>query len=249
MTTPSISVVLATYNGCKYLSEQLNSIVQQLDKNDELIIVDDASSDETVSIIFSHLSENIRILSSPVNSGPISTFERGITATANEIIVLSDQDDIWFSNRLEIVRLFFANPSNPSMLSLDSITVDANFSVICTSTFSLINADNGIFKNIIKNRYIGCHLAFRKEILHAALPFPAGIPMHDIWLGLIAELFYSSYFLRIPTMYFRRHESNYTPKSTSLYFKISWRLSVLFHISCRYCSLLWCSLVIGPKRL
>jgi glycosyltransferase involved in cell wall biosynthesis len=233
MKYPTISVVFATYNGSLYLRQQADSIISQLLPDDELIFIDDCSVDGTLAILKTYVHVNVRLLVNNANVGPVTSFQRGLIESSRDIVVLSDQDDVWLPDRLELVRRYFSNPSNPAMLSMDGVLTDEDLVPFNPSSLSYINAGTGFLKNLLKNRYIGCHLAFRRQILDIALPFPPGIPMHDIWLGLIAEVFYDSYFLRIPTIYFRRHSSNFTPVSTPLSLKISWRMRILSALALR----------------
>ena len=104
----AISVVMATYNGAKYLAEQIDSILVQLTDNDEIIVSDDCSTDNTVDILHSYKDGRLRVIRTTGNLGPIRNFEYALSHARNNIIVLSDQDDQWLPDRLEEVRRHFS---------------------------------------------------------------------------------------------------------------------------------------------
>ena len=82
-------------------------------------------------------------------------------------------------------------------------------------------------KNVYRNTYVGCHMAFRRELLAVALPFPPAIPMHDMWLGLVSEMVGAVTFNPVPTMMFRRSGHNYTQAHYSLHQRLTWRLGLV----------------------
>jgi hypothetical protein len=113
----------------------------------------------------------------------------------------------------------------------DCIIIDENENIINPSYFKLKGSGPGLLKNIIKNSYLGCCMAFRRSVLMQALPFPATIPMHDMWLGTLAELKGSTHFCSDKLVYYRRHKANASPASEKSYYglmdKIRFRYNLI----------------------
>jgi hypothetical protein len=138
----------------------------------------------------------------------VQNFERAIRAAVGEIIFLSDQDDVWLPGK--VVACMNALKSNVLVVT-DCRVVDTSLGVIHESFFAFRVSRPGIVNNIIRNSYLGCCMAFRRKLLNAALPIPANVPMHDMWLGLVAETVGRVTFLATPFLLFRRHGKNATP--------------------------------------
>lgn len=217
-TPPKISVCMATKNGGRYLSQQLTSILRQMGPGDELVISDDNSTDNTLDIVNSYKDNRIILLNREGPSDPVKNFENALNKANGEIIVLSDQDDIWMPNKLKIVReQLRENLGKVGLMVMNGVFVDHDGNKIFDQTiFEHSRAGKGIMKNIYDNTYRGNCMAFTKELLNIALPFPSNIPMHDMWLGLLAEIYGHVYFMPEITIYNRRHVYNVTP----IYFKI-----------------------------
>ena len=225
-----ISVCMATYNGEKYIKEQLDSILLQLRENDEIIISDDGSSDSTVEIAESYQDSRIKIFQNSFKN-LILNFEFALKQAKGDFIFLSDQDDIWLPNKVEVSLIHLIH--NDIIVSNCQV-VNQDLQVINKSFFYLNNSKKGLFSNLMKNSYLGCCLAFRKELLSKALPFPKNIPMHDIWLGFVSELFYKIKFIEEPLMLYRRHGANESPTGEdspfSLYRKFLFRYNIVKNI-------------------
>jgi glycosyltransferase involved in cell wall biosynthesis len=208
-----ISVCIATYNGEKHIKSQLDSIIPQLSENDEVIISDDGSTDETVSIIESYQDKRIQIIRANYHS-PVLNFENAIKQSKGDYIFLSDQDDIWIDTK---VARFLTYLEKYHLILSDCVIVNDSLSIISPSFFRQRESKSGLIRNLYKNSYMGCCMAFRKELLSSALPFPKGIHMHDWWLGLVAEVFGSVFFLNEPLILYRRHGKNASPTGESGY--------------------------------
>jgi glycosyltransferase involved in cell wall biosynthesis len=226
-----ISVCMATFNGERYIAAQLNSILRQIRLSDEVVISDDCSTDSTLEIIRGFGDDRIRIVKSPGFRNPIFNFENSILASVGDIIVLADQDDVWLDNRIgQIVEFFEGKDGRIHTLVLDSIIVDGDLKQTVPSLFDLLDAGEGVTKNIFRNTYVGCHMAFSRGLIDFALPFPKKIPMHDVWLGLVSELFGSVSFVKKQSMLFRRHNSNSTKMVNPWIDKIRWRFWLLINL-------------------
>lgn len=206
-----ISVCVATYNGEKYIREQLDSILINIGQNDELIISDDGSTDRTYDILqeYANKHTNCKCIKGP-GKGVIKNFECALLHSSGDIIFLADQDDIWEKNKVERILTQFKNPNVLTVVH-DAIIVDCNGKMMHDSIFKIRGSRIGFFKNLIKNSYIGCCMAIRRELLKESLPFPEDIEMHDWWIGLISECKRGSVFVDEKLIKYRRHENNVSP--------------------------------------
>jgi len=202
-----ISVCMATYNGIPYIKKQVNSILSQLGEDDELIVSDDGSVDNTRKMLLSLQDSRVKLFSNSPNNGVVSNFENALLHAAGDIIFLSDQDDIWRNDKaIMISEKLLTN----IMVVSDCAIINENDDILYESYFKRRKSRSGIIKNLYKNSYLGCCIAFRRELLTYALPFPTGIHMHDWWLGLIAEMIGTVHFLPEPLVFYRQHQNNYS---------------------------------------
>ena len=172
-----ISVCMPTYNGEKFILQQLRSILSQLQQNDEIIISDDSSTDNTINIIKSFNDKRIVIWENNHFYSPVFNVENALKHAKGDYIFLSDQDDIWVDKKVEKMLKYL---SDYDLVISNASIIDSNENVITKSYFSWKNSGKGFWKNFYKNTYIGCNMAFNKKILELALPFPKKIAMHDI---------------------------------------------------------------------
>ncbi|WP_435548188.1 glycosyltransferase family 2 protein [Desulfobacterium sp. N47] len=231
----TVSVCIATYNGEKFIGEQLLSIIEQIPGDSEIIIVDDCSTDKTLFVIKQLRDYRIRIYYNPSRQGPVKTFERAIKLSRGDYIFLSDQDDVWVHSKIRLMKECL---SHYDLVVSDAILIDDKGSIINDSFYKLRNSGPGLLKNLYKNTYLGCCMAFNRKILEKSLPFPAAVPMHDMWLGMIAELYGTAYFCNEKLIYYRRHPANTSPagekSSYSMYAKLKFRYNLLYELSKRY---------------
>ena len=225
-----ISICMATYNGEKFVREQLESILSQLPTDAEIIIADDGSTDNTLSIINSFSDKRIRILPFEKHQGIISNYERALKAASGETIFLADQDDVWLPGKvakviheLECCDLVLHDAFMYHKNEVDNSWQRKN-------TLSSIRPyKTGVLRNWFKNSYTGCCMAFRRNVLEKALPFPRNLPMHDQWIGFIAEKFFKVKYLAEPLIEYRQHSKNATHienSPASILHKIRWRLNL-----------------------
>lgn len=226
-----ISVCMATYNGERYIKEQIQSILPQLNDGDELIVSDDGSTDNTLDIIFSFECLKIKVLQGPQN-GLVSNFENAINAAKGDYIFLCDQDDIWLEDKVNVFKVAFDNGAK--LVVSDCRVVDANAKIINESFFSLRNSQLGFLPNLLRNGFLGCCMAFNAELKPKILPFPKNIPMHDWWIGLVASLYGEVVLINQPLILYRRHGNNVSPtgdkSSFSLMTQAVHRLSLCFYL-------------------
>ncbi len=203
-----ISVAMATFNGEKYIQEQLKSILLQLDVHDEIVISDDGSTDRTKEIIQAFQDNRIFLIEGPKN-GIKQNFANAIQNCRGKYIFLSDQDDIWEKDKVRTVLSVFEKNEKCNCVIHDCKVFDANIeNIIYESFFRYRNSGKGILKNIIKNTYIGCCMAFDSKWKEKVLPIPNNIEMHDQWIGILCEKFGKSIFINNKLIKYRRHESN-----------------------------------------
>ncbi len=206
-----ISVALVSYNGAKYLRQQLDSILCQLGEQDELVISDDGSTDGTVQLIEEYQSRDsrVRLLTGP-GQGIKKNVEHALSHTRGLYIFLADQDDIWLEGKVDSVLWALRRQAAAVVVHDAKVFADDDSSDICMESFyEYRNSGPGVIKNIVKNSYIGCCMAVRCDLLEKILPIPAQIEMHDQWIGILADAYAGgSYFLSEPLLLYRRHGGN-----------------------------------------
>jgi glycosyltransferase involved in cell wall biosynthesis len=212
-----ISVCMAAYNGSKFIEEQVASILCQLKEEDEIIIVNDYSMDNTLDILESFDSSKIKIINNTRNLGLVKSFEIALNHSTGDVIFFSDQDDIWLEGRV-IKTLDYMQQQKSLVVVSDAKIFNEDGSVMQDSFFEFRNSGFGLLKNFYKNSYIGCCMAIDAKVKPYILPFPTQILLHDEWIGLICEALGKTSFLAEPLVMYRRHSMNQTNMSRS-----SWR--------------------------
>lgn len=202
-----ISVCMATYNGEKYIAEQLASILKQLSENDEVIISDDGSKDKTCELIKALGDKRIRLVFNQGEHGFTHNFENALKLAKGDYIFLSDQDDIWLDSKVADTMKVL---EEYDFAVSDCITIDQNMNIIQKSRFETFDMKPGFSNHLIKSRFLGCCMAFKRSVLDASLPFPKNdfLVEHDIWLAAVAFLYFNSKLIYKPLIYYRRHGNN-----------------------------------------
>jgi GT2 family glycosyltransferase len=223
-----ISVCMATYNGERFIHDQLASILAQLQNEDEVVVVDDASSDGTVAIVENFCEERIRLIRQPSNRGIVATFGRALEEARGELIFLADQDDIWRADKVAKIKGLFSADPELSLVQSDCSIIDADGSVIAERQVESKGFYAGALQNLLRNLYQGSTMAFRRSILEYCLPIPADIPMHDMWIGIVNQFVGKAAFINEPLICYRRHGKNESPeKHAPLAQMIRWRWVVI----------------------
>ena len=218
----NVSVAMATYNGEKFLKEQIDSILCQLEAQDELIVSDDGSSDATLEILKEYRKDKrVQVFVNP-SKGVVSNFENALKQCQNDLIFLSDQDDIWLPEKVHAVKECLEHSGK--LLVLHN---GINFYEDTGASGDLLikRMRHGVAVNILKSCYWGCCMAFKRELLHWMLPFPPQVPAHDQWIGLVAEKIKETLFLDQPFLLHRRHGANVS-KSLPIFKKIKFRYDI-----------------------
>lgn len=225
------SICLATYNGEKYIKDQIKSIIMQMEEQDELIVSDDCSIDNTLSIIEEINDKRIKIIRSDKNYGHVKNFEKAIEIASKDIILLSDQDDVWKAHKLRTVKNLFHKYPNISIIyhGLDFVDQELNPIKKTYSRSSTCVHKGFLFAvtHIFKGRIFGCSSAFRSRLKNTLLPFPDYIIAHDHWLGIIGGFSGDVIEIDESLVFYRQHEHNITPKNLNLIRSITSRVSNL----------------------
>ena len=228
----TIDILMATYNGEKYLEEQIDSILGQTYKNIRLIISDDCSTDNTKNILKKYQEkENIEIYYQKENLGYVKNFEFLLQKVDNEIYMLSDQDDVWMSNKVEDT-LKKLEEDNADLVFTDLEIVDENLNTIDKSFNRKMDKFRKIEKTLGKksfeylyNNITGCTIMSKKEWINEIIPIPKNSKyvIHDSWIGLIISLKGKISYLDKPTIKYRQHGDNQvgTERTSHKYKKFS----------------------------
>ncbi len=214
------SVAVCTYNGEKYLREQIDSILNQTIHVDEIIVCDDGSSDKTIQILEKYSKENpnlFKIYKNEINLKSVKNFEKAICLCSGEYIFLSDQDDIWIENKVEKMISYFDQNPNIDVLATNGFCIDENSKVHEKYAIWDVpeflrekNIDFEYYKLItyISNIATGASMAFRRKIISEIIPFPVikGIH-HDEWIAIISSSNNSFKLLSEKYFYYRIHDN------------------------------------------
>lgn len=226
----SISVCMATYNGEKFIRQQLLSILPQLSSHDEIIISDDGSIDQTLTIVAQLDDQRIRVSRNEGLSGPLGNFEQAIQRATHNLVLLADQDDVWLPDKVEVMRSLL---QTYDLVLSDCQVVDGSGLVIHDSFFRHRGSRPGFWNNLFKNSYVGCCMAFRRDTTNYIFPFPAQVHMHDWWIGLLVEAKGRVCFYQKPLIQYVRHGANASPTGEvgySLIRQLQNRFLLLFHV-------------------
>jgi len=210
---PQVSVCMAAYNGAQFILIQIRSILDQLEASDELIIVDDCSSDRTCELVESLGESRIHLIRHSRNLGVTQTFEDALRTASGSIIFLSDQDDIWLPDKVTtVLQAFSLNPDITLVIS-DAAMIDQDGVKRSESHYALRGRfKDGFLANVIQCKYLGCTMAFRAALLRNALPFPRSKTIfHDLWLGVANRLAGGkTHYLTDTLVSYRRHAGTLT---------------------------------------
>jgi glycosyltransferase involved in cell wall biosynthesis len=225
-----IAVLLSTYNGEKFLGEQLDSLLAQSHKNFILVVRDDGSRDRTVSILESYAGdhpERIHLISRDgVNMGASASFafladyvlkSKELLGLKSIYMMFCDQDDTWFPEKIEklLAAMLATEADNGSTLPIivhsDLEVVSEQNMVIAKSLISYqgLEIERNSFPNlVISNLVTGCTALINEPLAEKALPIPEKAIMHDWWLALVATAFGKLVYLDTPLVHYRQHGNN-----------------------------------------
>lgn len=205
-----ISIAIAVYNGGKYLREQLDSLYTQTLIPDEIVAIDDCSTDNTTNILEEyHKKYGLIYHINETTLGVNKNFEKAIRLCSNDYIALCDQDDIWMPHKIEtsFKQLKLVENNIPTLVSSGSINVDENLNIISEPE---AKKDSDSYITTLLGHYSqGSSLMMNRALLEYILPFPTDTRIiFDIYIGLIAAMVGNKYNIAEKLMYYRHHQSN-----------------------------------------
>jgi hypothetical protein len=218
MTPPLVSVAMATYNGERFLREQLDTIYEQTWTDLEVVVSDDRSTDGSVEILEEYRSRRgLRYSVSEERLGLVRNFERAISLCRGELVTLSDQDDLWRPERVErLVAGLEPDYSLAYASSRDFIDVDGRLTVDRASAsirdWARHHGSGRVSARLLAENWVVSHgMLFRREVAARALPIPPHQPYHDAWIALVASTLGAGIrFVDEPLTTYRRHPASYT---------------------------------------
>jgi glycosyltransferase involved in cell wall biosynthesis len=226
---------MAVHNGMRFLPVQVASLLADLQSDDEVVVIDDGSSDESVAWFSALQDPRVRVHKNPTNLGVRASFERGLTLASNEIIFLCDQDDVWLAGKRGAFVDAFERDRSALVVLSDAEIIDGE-GLRSESSFMRTRGgfQSGFWSNVIRNRYLGCSMAVRRPLIALALPIPSYVPMHDMWIGMLGALRGRVVYLEKPYIQYRRHGSNVSPSRRQPWSRVLvWRVQILTAIATR----------------
>ena len=202
-----VSIVMATYNGGQYLREQLDSIFAQTQNDFEVIVGDDGSIDGTIDILGSY-GDRVRVIHNKCRLGFVRSFENLLRQVQGKFVALSDQDDIWFPQKIQ--RLY-DTIGDALLVHSDAVLIDGSGNRLGKSLTEYTGKKclaRDRYDVLFENPVTGCTTFFRRDLLRWALPFPDGIPYHDWWLAYVAASRGTITYCPEPLLAYRQHELN-----------------------------------------
>ena len=225
-----ISVAMCTYNGAEFLPAQLESIATQSRRPDEIVICDDGSSDDTQSVINQFVTRSpIRVITSfnKENLGSVKNFERAVGLCTGEIVALSDQDDVWRADKLQLIEAAFDRNAKVGLVFSDAEIVDEKLNPLGRQMWEELGFDthrrklvaNGRALDVVINGWTvtGATMAFRSDYKSLALPIPTNLQMiHDGWIALTVAAVADVVMIDEPLIKYRQHEGQQIGAPTRL---------------------------------
>ncbi|HZF42592.1 MAG TPA: glycosyltransferase [Sphingomonadaceae bacterium] len=198
---------MATYNGAKHLPQQLDSFLAQTRLPDELVVSDDRSTDGTPELIEAFGARapfEVRMVRNLANVGVDRNFDRALAMCTGDVVLLSDQDDAWFPDKIATVANRFAENPRLQLIANDQIITDGELNPSSFTTlhnFRKAFGTDAAFGN-------GCCLSFRRSWLQFILPVPGDTFNYDLWINSLAVLLKVRAVIDRPLQYYRRHGGN-----------------------------------------
>lgn len=229
---------MATYNGEPFVARQLRSILDQLAADDEVVVVDDRSTDGTVEVVRAMADPRIRLHVNDRNRRDVFSFARAISLARHDVVFLADQDDVWLPGRVDLMTRRLREggalvvASNFEWMDTDETAIDVPYDGVASG-----DSDRNV-RNIVdiflgRTNYYGCAMAFRRSLLTVIAPIPSFVESHDLWIALAGNLAHAMVHLDEPTLRKRKHANNVTsivstrPLHRKLWSRVVFVLSVL----------------------
>jgi len=214
-----ISVAMCTYNGADFLSDQLESIIAQSRRPDEIIVCDDGSTDETQTLLKKFAATSpveVTLHFNEENLGSVKNFEKAISLCRGDVIALSDQDDVWREDKLQLVEDAFRTAPKAGLIFSDAEIVGENLKSLERRMWDEVGFDAHKRKLVRSGRALevlitgwtvtGATMAFRSEFVKLSLPVPDEIAMiHDGWIALTVAAVAGVVMIEQPLIKYRQH--------------------------------------------
>lgn len=204
-----VTIAMATYNGERYVAQQLDSIFAQSYPNIEVVVVDDCSTDSTMDILRMYEKKfPMRVFCNSSNLGYVKNFEKAISLCDGEYIALCDQDDIWEHDKLEVL---LSEIKDSCCVHSDASLIDHNGNLLHASfakASGKLTLPSNIFPLAFNGCVTGCTVLFTSEFKNLILPFPEKLDVHDRWIGAVAVSINSLAYVPKPLIRYRQHAQN-----------------------------------------
>jgi glycosyltransferase involved in cell wall biosynthesis len=223
MTQHRLSIVMCTYNGAAYLQPQLESLLEQTRRPDEIVFGDDGSTDATVSLLQAFALRarecdiNVRFAPARENRGAAANFSATLQLASGDVLFLCDQDDVWRRDKLELMSARFAQDPQLLLLHSDARLVDSGGDSLGCSLFDVLRLtrherqaihEGRAFEVALRRSFVtGATAALRRQLTGLALPVGHDW-MHDEWLAAVAAAIGRVDFISAPLVDYRQHENN-----------------------------------------
>ncbi|MFZ6692046.1 glycosyltransferase family 2 protein [Undibacterium sp. SXout20W] len=233
---PTIDIALASYNGEKFIRDQIGSILSNRIELagfalGSIIVSDNMSTDQTATIVSEIASEhpNVKLYLNSLR-GVVKNFGNALAHTTADYVMLSDQDDIWLDEKIQmslqkLLELERDSGSDVPLLVFSDLAVtNSELEITHPSFFKSQNINPKNFQSIpnifLSNVAAGCTMIVNRKLLEIALPLPAEAIVHDWWLILIASVIGRVAYIETPTILYRQHENNQIGAPTQYYRQI-----------------------------
>lgn len=224
----TVSVAMAAYNGERFIAEQIESILERLEEQDELVISYDKSNDSTLEIIheYCHKDDRVKLVHN-FNPGIVGNFNNALAACRNEIIFISDQDDRWVGDKRNV--MVEALTSTGADLAIHNVVhMDEDGRIVSQPLFEEYGIGPGRLRNFAMPRYSGCCMAYPRNTMRIIYPMPSNVINYDHWIGMACEIFGRIQFVDEILLNHRLHGSNATTERRPLTVIVQQR----FHLLC-----------------
>ncbi len=239
-----ISVCMTTYNGERFVEQQITSILAQLGRGDELVISDDASVDTTCRRIRTIHDTRIRLLTHTSHLGLRRNLCTALAAAKGDVIFLADQDDVWLPGKVEhSLRAL----SSHELVITDAQVTDEQLKILYPSLFQTIHVHVGVLRNFFRCTFYGSGMAMRRSLYEKTLPMPdTDLILPDWWIGMVASLTDSIAYIHTSLYLYRRHKESLTPVHTrfrwfysprSLSQRLASRIIMAYYLLQKWCHL------------
>jgi len=215
-----ISVALCTYNGARFLQEQLDSLLAQDRLPDEIVVCDDGSTDQTIPILEAFQAKvtfPVVLHRNPVNFGPAKNFENAIKLCCGDLIALADQDDIWLPEKLALSEQYFIKHPNSEVVFSNGLVVNSDLAPLNYTLWDQVGFTPSECQKVCRNQGLevllkhvvvtGATMVIKASILERALPIPR-LWMHDAWIAIIAATSGTLGVVQAPLFLYRQHAAN-----------------------------------------